>query len=34
MAEEMIAGNDRGLLIRAIASGLSMDTCSEAVAHG
>ena len=34
MAEEMIVGNDRGLLIRATASGLSMDTRSEAAAHG
>lgn len=34
MAEEMITGNERELLITAIASGLSMDTRSEAAAHG
>lgn len=34
MAEEMIVGNDRGLLIRATASALGMNVRSEAAAHG
>ena len=34
MAEEMIAGNDRGLLIRAIASTIRMNMRLEAAAHG
>ena len=34
MAEEMIAGNDRGLPMRAIAPALTMSMRSEAAAHG
>ena len=34
MAEEMIVGNDRGLLIRATASAIRMNMRLEAAAHG